>query len=226
MYLFLAVLRLHFCTQAFSSCGKWGLLSSCSVQASHCIAFSLWCFSCSRAQALGTLASVAVAHSLSCSTVWALPRPGTEPVSTALQGRFLNTGPPSKPLHYLSCHLFITLGIAQLVKNPPAMQETTVQFWIWKIHRTRDRLLTPVFLVFPCGSDGKESTYNTGDLGSIPGLGRSPGEGEGYPLQYSGLENSMDYSPRSPKESDMTERLSLFITHSIAMFKKYIHCHV
>ena len=42
------------------------------------------------------------------------------------------------------------------------------------------------------GSDGEESTYNAGDLGSIPRLGRSPGEGKGYPLQYSGLENSMD----------------------------------
>ena len=45
---------------------------------------------------------------------------------------------------------------------------------------------------FPGGSDGKESTCNAGDLGSIPGLGRSPGEGKGYPLQYSGLENPMD----------------------------------
>ena len=45
---------------------------------------------------------------------------------------------------------------------------------------------------FPCGSAGKESAYNAGDLGSIPGLGRSPREGKGYPLQYSGLENSMD----------------------------------
>ena len=45
---------------------------------------------------------------------------------------------------------------------------------------------------FPCGSAGKESACNAGDLGSIPGLGRSPGEGKGYPLQYSGLENSMD----------------------------------
>ena len=45
---------------------------------------------------------------------------------------------------------------------------------------------------FPCGSAGKESTHNEGDLGSIPGLGRSPGEGKGYPLQYSGLENSLD----------------------------------
>ena len=45
---------------------------------------------------------------------------------------------------------------------------------------------------FPCGSAGKEYTCNVGDLGSIPGLGRSPGEMKGYPLQYSGLENSMD----------------------------------
>ena len=48
------------------------------------------------------------------------------------------------------------------------------------------------FLGFPYGSAGKESTCNVGDLGLIPGLGRSPGEGKGYPLQYSGLENSMD----------------------------------
>ena len=47
-------------------------------------------------------------------------------------------------------------------------------------------------LGFPGGSAGKESVPNAGDLGSIPGLGRSPGEGKGYPFQYSGLENSMD----------------------------------
>ena len=45
---------------------------------------------------------------------------------------------------------------------------------------------------FPCGSAGKESTCNVGELGSIPGLGRSPGEGKDDPLQYSGLENSRD----------------------------------
>ena len=56
----------------------------------------------------------------------------------------------------------------------------------------RDKLPTPVFLGFPGGSDSKESSCNAGDLGSIPGLGRSLGEGNGYPLQYSGLENSMD----------------------------------
>ena len=51
---------------------------------------------------------------------------------------------------------------------------------------------TPSSKVFPGGPAGKESACNVGDLGSIPGLGRSPGEGESYPLQYSGLENSMD----------------------------------
>ena len=49
-----------------------------------------------------------------------------------------------------------------------------------------------LFEGFPCGSAGKEFPYSAGDLGSIPGLGRSPGDGKGYPLQYSGLENSMD----------------------------------
>ena len=45
---------------------------------------------------------------------------------------------------------------------------------------------------FTGSSDGKVSAYNAGDLGSIPGLGRSPGEGNGNPLQYSCMENSMD----------------------------------
>ena len=52
--------------------------------------------------------------------------------------------------------------------------------------------LKPFSYVFPGGSAGKESACNVGDLGLIPGLGRSPGEGKGCPLQYSGLENSMD----------------------------------
>ena len=63
---------------------------------------------------------------------------------------------------------------------------------------------------FPCGSAGKESACNVGDLSSISGLGRSPGEGKGYPLQYSGLENSMScISPWGCKESDITEQISL-----------------
>ena len=57
-----------------------------------------------------------------------------------------------------------------------------------------------------------------GDLDSIPGLGRSPGEGKGYPLQYSGLENSMDYTVHGVAEPDTSERLSLYFTslHAVA----------
>ena len=58
----------------------------------------------------------------------------------------------------------------------------------------RDRLPSPVLLGFSCGSAGKEMACNAGDLGLIPALGMSPGEGKGYSLQYSGLENSMDYT--------------------------------
>ena len=53
-------------------------------------------------------------------------------------------------------------------------------------------IYVPHVLGFPGGSAGKESACNVGDLGSVPGLGRFPGEGKGYPLQYSDLENSMD----------------------------------
>ena len=64
--------------------------------------------------------------------------------------------------------------------------------WVGKIPWRRDRLPTPVFLGFHGGSAAKESACNAGDLGLIPGLGRYPGQENGYPLQYSGLENSMD----------------------------------
>ena len=67
-------------------------------------------------------------------------------------------------------------------------------------------------LGFPCGPAGKEPACNAGDLGSIPKLGRSSGEGKGYPLQSSGLENSMDYRPRGCKGSDMTEWLSFSLS--------------
>ena len=60
----------------------------------------------------------------------------------------------------------------------------------------------------PCGSAGKEFACNAGDLGSMPGLGRFPGEGKGYPLQYSGLENSMDYTVHGVARS--RTRLSYF----------------
>ena len=66
-------------------------------------------------------------------------------------------------------------------------------------------LVVQWFRGFPGGSVGKESTCSTGDLGLIPGLRRSLGEGKGYPLQYSGLENSMDCIVHGVAELDMTE---------------------
>ena len=94
---------------------------------------------------------------------------------------------------------------------------------------------------FPGGSASEESACNAGDLGSIPGLGRSPGEGNSYLLQYSGLENSMErgawqaiYSPWGCKELDMTERLPHTHTHftynvlisSVQKSDPVIHIHI
>ena len=75
---------------------------------------------------------------------------------------------------------------------------------------------------FPDSSVGKESTYNAGDPSLIPGSGRSSREGIGYPLQYSGLENSIDciVSPWGHKELDMAERLSLFTLVIFGMLER------
>ena len=91
------------------------------------------------------------------------------------------------------------------------MQETWFNSWVGKIGPRRDRLPTPVVLGFLCGSAGKESVCNVGDLGSISGLGRSPGEGKGCPLQDSGLENSMDCIVHGVAKSQT--RLSDFLFH-------------
>ena len=98
--------------------------------------------------------------------------------------------------------------------------------WIGKIPLRRDRLPIPVFLGFPGGSDRKESACNVGDLGLIPGLGRSLGGGHGNPFQYSCLENPCGqgnlagYSPWSHKELDMTERQSTH-TFKITMWSNF-----
>ena len=92
--------------------------------------------------------------------------------------------------------------------------------WVGKIPWRRDRVPTPVFLGFTCGSSGKESACNAGDLGSVPGLGRSPGEGKGYPLQYSGLENFVDYIIHGVIKSQT--RLSDFHTWTLCVFHKLV----
>ena len=104
--------------------------------------------------------------------------------------------------------------IAQLVKNLPAMRRPWFNSWVRKIRWRKKRLPTLVFLGFPGGSAGKESTYNAGDLGSILGLGRSPGEGKGYLLRYSGLENSVDCIVRGVPghfESYMSKHLLYYL---------------
>ena len=70
-------------------------------------------------------------------------------------------------------------------------------------------------LGFPCGSIGKESACNVGDLGLISGLGRSPGGGKGYPLQYSGLENCLGH-----KELDKTGRFPLSLSDPVVQGKE------
>ena len=113
----------------------------------------------------------------------------------------------SHPSMFFQCFL-----IAQLVKNPPTMQETLVWFLGQEDSRRRDRLPPPVFLGFPYGSAGKESTCHVGDLGSIPGLGR--------PLEKRKATHSSILAWRIPwtiqsrgcKEWDMTEWLSLHFT--------------
>ena len=85
--------------------------------------------------------------------------------------------------------------------------------WAWlKKKKERERCnikLVTSSLGSPCGSACQESACNAGDLGLIPMLGRSPREGKGYPLQYSGLKSSMNYTVHGVAESDTTERLSL-----------------
>ena len=88
--------------------------------------------------------------------------------------------------------IIIESVIAQLVKNLPAKQETLVRFLCQKDILEKGKATHSSILGLPLWLSWKESSYNAGDLGSIPGLGRYPGEGKDYPLQYSGLENSMD----------------------------------
>ena len=109
----------------------------------------------------------------------------------------------------MSCKLN---SAAMYIRVQASFQITVFSRYMSRSGITRSQRLFSVFqgtstvLCFPGGSDGKESTCNVGDLGSVPGLGRPPGEGKGYPLQYSGLENSMDcLSTWGPKELDTTE---------------------
>ena len=118
--------------------------------------------------------------------------------------------------------------VAQLVKNLPAVQGTSVQFWVRKICWRRERLPTPVFLGFPCGSAGKESACNVGDLGWEDPLQK----GKATHSSILALENSMDggtwlgYSPWGCKESDTTERLHSIVKNKKVHLKRVIVIHI
>ena len=90
------------------------------------------------------------------------------------------------------------VDVGNLISGSSAFSKSSLYIWKFSVHV----LLKPSFndferdlasIDFPGGSAGKESSCHVGDLGSIPGLGRSPGEGNVYPLQYSSLENFVDY---------------------------------
>ena len=96
-----------------------------------------------------------------------------------------------RQVYFLGLYFWVSL-IAHLIKNLPAMQETPVQFLGQEDSLEKGQATHSSILGLPFDSSGKESTCNVGDLDLIPELGRYPGEGKGYPLQYSGLKNSMD----------------------------------
>ena len=93
--------------------------------------------------------------------------------------------------------------------NVPGGLEARWSYWMWSLPRSWCQ--HPSLRQHSGGSAGKESACNVGDQGSIPGLGRSPGEGKGYPLQHSGLESSMDCRVHGVAKSQT--RLSDFHFH-------------
>ena len=103
--------------------------------------------------------------------------------------------------------------MAQLVKNPPAVQETLVPSLGWEDPLEKGSLPAPVFLGFTGGSAGKESAYKAGDLDSIPGLGRSPGGRHATHSSIFAWRTLMDRrtwwaTAHGITESDMTKQLS------------------
>ena len=106
---------------------------------------------------------------------------------------------------HLGCfHVLATVSSAatNTEVNYNVFLSNSTQKQLWKeMHNILN--MTKLLLGSPCGSAGKESICSAGDLGSIPGLGRSPGDRKDYPLQYSGLENSMDCIAQGVKKSWM-----------------------
>ena len=159
-----------------------------------------------------------------------LPDPGMEPRCPALQADSVSTelqGKPLKDAGWLRCPgrgasskqgSDISLCLS---KDKTCWKNGSLLRWPWtpaeseeakQLRKEREQDVgRQVFIQigFPCGSAGKESACNVEDLGWVPGSGRCPGEGKGNPLQYSGLENSMDCIVHGVAEPDTTKQLSL-----------------
>ena len=116
-----------------------------------------------------------------CGILVAIPE--IEPMSPALQGRCLSTGPPRKSQRWLIFNFPLPFCKDNVFKSFRNTEQILIMIAEVSYHNDN---------CFPSDFAGKESTCNVGDLGLIPGLGRSHGEGSSYPLQYSGLENSME----------------------------------
>ena len=112
---------------------------------------------------------------------------------------------------------FFMVQLSQLHMTTGKTIGLTRWIFVSKIMSLLLNMLSRLVMGFPCGLAGKESTCNAGDLALIPGLGRSPGEGKGYPLHYSGLENPVDWIVHGVKKSKT--RLSDFhfqVVHSFS----------
>ena len=116
---------------------------------------------------------------------------------------------PASPSHY--------------TESPTSSKQLTVATLVWHCCLSGHFWKSPDFS-FPCSSTGKESACNVGDLGLIPWLGRSLGDGKGYALQYSCLENSMGYGSWGHKELDTTERYSPDVSASSLTYLQSILC--
>ena len=173
----MAALCLCCCMQAFSTCG---------ASASHCGGFSYW-----RAQDLEYTGSVVAAHRFSCPEAWGIfPDQGSNPRPCI--GRQILSHWTTREDCQLKI-LFSTYSLREREWLPTPVflsgefQDRgawwAIHPWGWEQNHS---------LGFPRGSDGKESTCSAGDLGSISGSGSSLGESNGYPFQYSCLENPMD----------------------------------
>ena len=139
--------------------------------------------------------------------MWDLLGPGTELVSPVPAGGFPTTGLPGKtsPTSCIQINFLKNLSGSHHSPSQKSFSFLVSGFFVGH-------------LGFPGGSAGKESACNAGDLGSIPGLGTSPGERNSYPLQYSGLENSMDCIAHGVAKS--RTRLSNFHFTSFKIFDK------